>query len=392
MAPFPGSPCLDLRLLDPPETDRNARPESGVLGRPPVASATSMKVALLGYASTGRSTLYRAAARGLAKGDVTAVPVPDDRFDAIVAQVKPKKQTPATVILHDDLEAVSSTGKALSLRLLDQAKKADLLLHVVRAFESPTVSYHAEVDPLRDQEALDVELVLSDLQIVENRLERLKRSTTIKASGSPDYMENDLFQRMQPELEAGVPIRIMDLTEDDQTIVRNYQFLTAKPLVVAFNVSESEAAEPPSQLKSRIEELTAKGTPAFAVSATIEEEIAQLDPQDQPEFLASLGLFEAAGKRVIQATYDALGLITFFTAGENDTHAWPLRKGSNALKAAATIHNDIARGFIRAEVVHFEDYQTHGSLDAAYSAGKMHLEGKEYLVRDGDLLHIRNKS
>ena len=351
-----------------------------------------MKVALIGYASSGRSSLYRAAARGLAKGDVTAVPVPDERFDAIVAQVKPKKQTPATVILHDDLEAVSGASKALSLRLLDQAKKADLLLHVVRAFESPTVPYHAEVDPLRDQEGLDVELVLSDLQIVENRLERLKRSTTLKTSGSTDYMENDLFQRMRPLLEAGTPIRSMELTEDDQTIVRNYQFLTGKPIVIVFNVSEDEAADLPERIQRRIDELNAGGTPAFAVCATIEEEIAQLDPADQPDFLASMGLTEAAGKRMIQAVYEALGLITFFTAGDNDTHAWPLRKGASALKAAGTIHNDIARGFIRAEVVHYKDYLAAGSLDAAYSAGKMSLEGKEYVIQDGDLLHIRNKT
>jgi GTP-binding protein YchF len=328
----------------------------------------------------------------LAKGDVTAVPVPDERFDAIVAQVKPKKQTPATVILHDDLEAISASGKAFSLRLLDQAKKADLLLHVVRAFESPTVAYHAEIDPLRDQEAVDVELVLSDLQIVENRLERLKKSTTLKTSGSPDYMENDLFTRMRPELEGGKPIRAMELSEDDQTIVRNYQFLTAKPMVVVFNVSESEAASPSEKLTKRMNELHAIGTPAFAVCATIEEEISQLDAVDQPEFLSSLGLEEPAGNRAIQAVYEALGLITFFTAGENDTHAWPLRKGSSALKAAATIHNDIARGFIRAEIVHYADYAAAGSLDAAYSAGKMSLEGKEYVIQDGDLLHIRNKS
>lgn len=351
-----------------------------------------MKVALIGYGASGRSTLYRAAALGLAKGDVTAVPVPDERFDKIVAQVKPKKQTPASVILHDDLEAVSGSGKALSLRLLDQAKKAELLLYVVRAFDSPTVPYHAEVDPLRDQEALDVEMVLSDLQIVENRLERLKRSTTLKTPGSPDYLENELFQRMRPQLEGGTPIRSMDLTEDDQTIVRNYQFLTGKPVVVAYNVSEDDAAAPPEAIRKRIDELTASGTPAFAVCATIEEEIAQLDPADQPEFLSSLGLSESAGKRVVQAAYEALGLITFFTAGENETRAWPLRRGSNALKAAATIHNDIARGFIRAEVVHYADYAVAGSLDAAYSAGKMTLEGKEYVVQDGDLLHIRNKS
>jgi len=351
-----------------------------------------MKVALIGYSASGRSSLYRAAARGLAKGDVTAVPVPDQRFDTIVAQVKPKKQTPASVILHDDLEAISGSGKAFSLKFIDSAKKADLLLHVVRGFDSPIVAYHESIDPLRDQEAVDVELVLSDLQIVENRLERLKKSLSLKTPGSPDYMENDLFLRIREPLEAGLPMRAMELSEDDQTIVKNYQFLSSKPMVVAFNVDENEAATPSEKLTNRIEELAKRGTPAFPVCATIEEEIAQLDPPDQPEFLDSLGLTEPASAKVIRAVYSALGLITFFTAGENDTRAWPLRKGSSALKAAGTIHNDIAKGFIRAEIVHYEDYLAAGSLDAAYSAGKMSLEGKEYVIRDGDLIHIRNKS
>lgn len=328
----------------------------------------------------------------MAKGEVTAVPVPDPRFDQIVAQVKPKKQTPATVILQDDVEAISPTGKAFSLKAIDAAKKADLLLHVVRAFESPIAPYHAAIDPIRDQDAVDVELVLCDLQIVENRLERLKRSTTLKTPGSPDYMENDLFQRIHPLLEAGTPIRAIELTEDDQVIVKNYQFLSAKPMVVVFNVDESEAATPSDRVASRIAELTAGGTQSFAACASIEEEIAQLDAADQPEFLESLGLTEPASHRVIRACYEAMGLITFFTAGENDTHAWTLRRGSTALKAAATIHNDIAKGFIRAEVVHFEDYALHGSLDAAYSAGKMQLQGKDHVILDGDLLHIRNKS
>ncbi len=351
-----------------------------------------MKVALIGYGSSGRSTLYRAAARGLAKGDVTAVPVPDERFDQIVAQVKPKKQTPATVILHDDLDPIQGGGKAFSLKLIDSAKKAEILLHVVRGFESPVVPYFDTVDPVRDQDAIDVELVLADLQIVENRLERLKKSATLKTSGSPDYMENDLFTRIKEPLENGQAIRAMDLSEDDQAIVRNHQFLSAKPMVVAYNVSEAEAANPSDRLKKQIAELKERGTPAFTVCATIEEEIAELDPADQAEFLQDLGLTEPASARVIRATYDALGLITFFTAGENDTRAWALKKGSNALKAAATIHNDIAKGFIRAEIVHYEEYLAAGSLDAAYSAGKMTLEGKEYVMRDGDLIHIRNKS
>jgi ribosome-binding ATPase len=351
-----------------------------------------MDVALIGYGSSGRSSLYRAAARGLAKGDVTAVPVPDERFDVIVDQVKPKKATPVTVILHDDIEPASGSGKVFSQRFIDNAKKADVLLHVVRGFESQMAPYHATVNPIRDQEAIDVELVLSDLQIVENRLERLQKSMSVKQPGSADYLDKQVFENIHGPLGDGKPLRELELSEGEATVVRNYQFLSAKPMVVAFNVSEDEAANPPQKLQDRMAELAKNGTPAFAVCATLEEEIAQLDAADQPDFLSSMGLTEPASAKVIRAVYDALGLITFFTAGENDTRAWALRKGSSALKAAGTIHTDIAKGFIRAEIVHYDDYKAAGSLDAAYSAGKMSLEGKEYVIQDGDLIHIRNKS
>jgi GTP-binding protein YchF len=351
-----------------------------------------MKVGLIGFAAAGKSTLYRAAAKGLAKGDVTAVPVPDARFDAIVAQVKPKKVTPASLMLHDDLDDVQGAGKMFSQRLVDDARKMDVLLHVVRAFDSPMAPYHAGIDPVRDQEAVDVELVLTDLQIVENRLERLAKSLTARNPGSPDYIEKTVFEGLRAKLEEGMAIRSMDLDEDAQTVVRNYQLLSAKQMVVAFNVGEEDAAAPPVQIQERIAALGKTGTPAFVISAPIEEEIAQLDPSDQPEFLASLGLTEPASTKVVKAVYDAMGLITFFTAGENETRAWPLRRGSSAVKAAGTIHTDIAKGFIRAEVVHYGDYVEAGSLDAAYSSGKMSLEGKDYVVQDGDLLHIRNKS
>jgi len=352
-----------------------------------------VKVAVIGFGQSGRTTLYRAASRGQAKGDVTAVPVPDPRFDTIVAQVKPKKQTPATVILHDDLEPVQGGAqKMFSQRFLDEARKADVYLHVVRAFESPTSPYHDDINPQRDLEAVDVEMIVTDLGVVENRLERLKKSQNVKTSGHSDMQEQILFTRIKEPLENGTPMRDMEFDEEELKIVRNYQFLSAKPTVLAFNVGEDEAATPGPAVAKLIAEQMAKGTQAFAVCATIEEEIAQLDPADQPEFLESLGLKEPASHRVVQAMYDALGLITFFTAGENDTRAWPLKRGSSALKAAGTIHNDIAKGFIRAEVVHYADYVEAGSLDAAYKANKMHLEGKEYVIQDGDLLHIRNKS
>lgn len=352
-----------------------------------------MKVALIGFSGAGMSTLYRAAARGETKGEITAVPVPDPRFDAIVAQVKPKKITPATVIFQDNLDSAQGAGsKMLSQKFLDEARKCELLLHVVRAFDSPMVAYYAEIDPLRDQVKLDEELLLMDLQMVESRLSRLAKSQNAQKSGHQDYLDRVLFERIKEPLEMGIPLRAQDLSEDDHTILRNYQFLTVKPMVVVFNVSEDQVATTVPQLQARIDELKAKNTPAFTVCATIEDEIAQLDAADQAEFLKDLGLTEPASNRIIQAVFDALGLIMFFTAGESETRAWPLRKGSTALKAAATIHNDIAKGFIRSETVHYADYEAHGSLDAAYSAGKMSLEGKEYIVQDGDLLHIRNKS
>ena len=351
-----------------------------------------MKVGVIGFPQTGKSTLYRAAAQGQAKGEVTAVPVPDPRFDRIVAQVQPKKQTPATVILHDDIEPIGTGSRMFSLKFLEQARKADVLLHVVRAFDSPVSPYHASIDPARDQEAVDVEMVLSDLQTIESRLEKLQKMQATRSPGSPEYNEKMLFERIKPTIEEGTPIRAVELSEEEQRICRNYQFLSAKQTVVAFNVAEGEAAAPPANVTAQTAKLKSIGTQAFAVCATLEEEIAQLDPADQPEFLASLGLSEPASARLVRAVYDSLGLITFFTAGENDTRAWPLRTGSSALKAAATIHNDIAKGFIRAEVVHYTDYDATGSLDAAYKGGKMQLEGKEYVVQDGDLLHIRNKS
>ena len=352
-----------------------------------------MKVGLIGFPSSGKSTLYRAAASAAAKGTVISVPVPDPRFDRIVAQVKPKKITPATVVLHDDLEdAQTASGKMFSQRFLDNARKMELLLLVVRAFESDVVPYHVAVDPIRDLNLLEDELVLTDLQIVENRLERLQKSPSAKGPGSQDYIDRIVFERIKGTLEDGKPLRDIELDEDAEGVVRNYQFLSAKPVVVAFNVGESEVASPPQKIADTIKKYQAAGTGAFVVSAEVEEEIAQLEPADQAEFLDSLGLTEPASDKVIRAVYDAMGLVTFFTAGENETKAWPLRRGSSALKAAGTIHTDIARGFIRAEVVHYADYDVSGSLDAAYHEGKMVLVGKDHVIEDGDLLHIRNKT
>jgi len=352
-----------------------------------------MKVGLLGFEASGKSTLFAATSKGAAKGNVASVPVPDERFDTIVRQVKPKKITPATVILHDDLEDVAGgTQKMFTQRLLDNARKMDVLLLVIRKFHSPTVPYFAEINARRDIESITVELVLSDLQIVENRLERLAKSLHARNPGHSEYLERVLFENLKTQLEAGIPISNVSLSPDNLTIVRNYQFLSAKPLIVAINADESEMTAPDEATANLVAELKEKQMQTFIVCAEIEREIAELNDADQPEFLASLGLTQAASVRLIQSLYEGLGLITFFTAGENETRAWSIPKGCTALKAAGTIHTDIAKGFIRAEVVHYDDYLLFGSLDEAYRAGKMSLQGKDYVVKDGDLLHIRNKT
>ena len=350
-----------------------------------------MNVGLVGFLGSGKSTLYRAAAKGMAKGDVTAVPVPDTRFDQIVAQVKPKKATPATITFHDNIEGFQGdSAKKISQHAIDNCRKMDLILHVVRGFDNPIYPYFSEVNPLRDAQALEEEFLLLDLQVVENRLTKLKRSAATKTPGSPEYNEKMIFDRLLEPLSEGTPIKDMDLSEEELNSLKGFQFLSAKTIVTAINVPEGDVND--SNLQSEVDKRNQAGMPTFIVSAPIEEEIAQLEADDQAEFLKDLGIEQPASDKVIKTIYDALGLITFFTAGETDTRAWPLRVGSTAVKAADTIHSDIAKGFIRAEVVHFQDYVDSGSLDDAYKEKKMKLEGKEYIVQDGDLLHIRNKT
>jgi GTP-binding protein YchF len=351
-----------------------------------------MKAALIGHPSSGKSTLFRAVAGPDAKGSLAAVPVPDPRFDAIVAQVKPKKATPATVIVDDGLEALQTRGGLFGPKLLEDVRRSELVLFVARAFASPAVPFHAEVDPQRSVAEFLDESLITDLQLVENRLERLARSSTVRTPGSADYADRMLFERIKGPLEEGRRLDAIGLTEDEARLARNYQFLTLRPVVVAVNVSEAAASDPAGGVPELFDRLAAQGIEGFALCASLEAELAALDGEDQADFLASYGLQSPAAARLVQAVYNAMGLIAFFTAGENETRAWSLRRGDSALKAAATIHNDIAKGFIRAEVVSYTDYQAHGSLDAAYKAGAMRLEGKEYVVQDGDLLHIRNKS
>ena len=357
-----------------------------------------LRAALIGFASSGKSTLFQLmtsaretarAAHGKGETTVGISKVPDARLDRLTAMYNPKKRVPATVEFTD----LAVTGTATNA-LVDVVayKNADALVHVLHAFDDPAVPHPSgSIDPARDAQAMEDELVLADLGVAERRMERLEKD--LKKSRTADLeKERDLIAACAKALEAGTPLRAMELAGDDVKRLRGFQFLTAKPLLIVVNVGESRAAEPLDAVAADTgltPFLTRTAVAAAAVCAKIELEIAQLDPADAAAFLADLGLAESGLDRVIRASYDLLGYISFFTVGEDECRAWSIPRGTPAQLAAGEIHSDIARGFIRAEVVGYDPLVTRGSMAACRDHGEVRLEGKDYVVQDGDVINFR---
>jgi GTP-binding protein YchF len=361
-----------------------------------------LRAALIGFPSSGKSTLFqlmtsaRDAPRG--KGDVHVgiSKVPDARLDVLTAMYNPRKRVPATVEFTD-LAAPSRSG-AGAQALVDVAayRNADALVHVVRAFRDEAVPHPSgSVSPARDAQAMEDELILADLGVVERRLERIDKD--LKKGRTADLeKERDLVQRCRAALEAGTPLRALNLTGDDLKRLRGFQLLSAKPLLLVVNLDEADLAG----VGAGIERAAAKtgladflahaATGAVAVCAEIELEIAQLEGNDAAAFLADLGLTESGLDRVIRASYDLLGYITFFTVGEDECRAWSIPRETPAQTAAGEIHSDIQRGFIRAEVVSYAALTARGSMHACREHGEVRLEGKDYIVQDGDIINFRH--
>ena len=305
----------------------------------------------------------------------------------------PRKRVAATVEFAD----IGGTGTGTAQALVDVAayRNADALVHVVRAFRDGSVPHvSGSVDPARDAQAMEEELILADLGVAERRLERLEKDLK-KARTADLERERDVMVRCKEALEAGAPLRAVDLAGDDLKRLRGFQFLSAKPLLVVINLDEADVAAIGSDV-SRAAEATGLGpvlsraaTRAAPLCARIELEIAELDPADAASFLSDLGLQESGLDRVIRATYDLLGYISFFTVGEDECRAWSIPRGTTAQLAAGEIHSDIARGFIRAEVVAYDPLVTRGSMAACRDHGEVRLEGKEYVVADGDIINFR---
>jgi GTP-binding protein YchF len=359
-----------------------------------------LRAGVIGFPSSGKTALFqlltsaREAPRpgGKQEANVGVSRVPDDRLDRLTALFKPKKHVPATVEFAD-MGGVPA-GKSGAAALLDVAafRNADALLHVVRMFRDPSVPHAAgSVDPARDVRTMEDEVILADLGVVERRLERLEKD--LKKQANPELKkEQEILQVCRTALEAGKPLRDLALPPDDLRRLRGFQFLSSKPLLLVLNLDEADLphADRAVALAGIQEFLTGPNTRAVPICAKIELEIAQLDPADAAAFMADLGLKESGLDRVIRASYDLLGYISFFTVGEDENRAWSIPRGTNAQNAAGEIHSDIQRGFIRAEVCRYEDLLKRGSIAACRDHAELRLEGKEYIVLDGDVINFRH--
>jgi ribosome-binding ATPase len=358
-----------------------------------------LRAALIGFSSSGKTTLFqlmtsaRDAPRGRSDVNIGISKVPDARLDTLTAMYNPKKRVPATVEFTD----MAAPAKAGAQALVDVAgyKNADALVHVVRAFRDPAVAHPSgSVDPARDAQAMEDELILADLGVAERRLERIEKD--LKKNRSVELeKERDLVQRCRQALEDGKPLRTLQLTGDDIKHLRGFQFLSAKPLLLVINLDEADvpavgaSVERAADMTGLTSFLAHAATRAVALCATIELEISQLGGADAAAFLTDLGLSESGLDRVIRASYDLLGYMSFFTVGEDECRAWSIARGTPAQAAAGEIHSDIERGFIRAEVVAYDALVSRGSMAECRTHGEVRLEGKEYVVQDGDVINFR---
>lgn len=358
-----------------------------------------MKVGIVGLPASGKTTLFRALTRGTVpideyggKPHIGVVPVPDARLVPLVEEYKPKKVTYASIEFIDGAARIGhDDGRArFGSDFFSDVRQVDALIHVIRAFpgpagESPT--------PVQDLQTLSDELVLSDMQVIENRMERVERQLhgVKKGMTTPATIEMEMLDRLHAALESGGALKDIEMSAEEEKSVRAYDFLTLKPLIAVLNVPEGEVGAPSDHTSAFRSHCQAAGIPVVELCAKMEMEVSELSDEEEAEFLLSMGIERPARDVLIRECYSALGLISFITAGEPEVKAWTIKAGSKAIDAAGAIHSDLARGFIRIEVANAGVVEDVGGWEAAKQKGVTQLHGKDYIMQDGDVVYIRFK-
>lgn len=362
----------------------------------------SLTAGIVGLPNVGKSTLFNAITKqkilaanypfATIDPNVGVVVVPDRRLDFLNNLYSPKSLVPTTIEYTDIAGLVkgASTGEGLGNKFLSHIREVDAIVEVVRCFENNDI-IHVEgtVDPIRDIEIIDVELMLADLEVINNRLNRIGK----KAAMSKDKetkIEVDLLNKIKDNLEKNIPLRRVEFTKDELLMIKAFSLLTLKPIIYMANISEDDLIAGTNEYVEKVKEYAKKeDSEVITVSAKIESELCELDENERDEFLKDLGIEEAGLNKLINATYNLLGLATYFTAGTDECRAWTFKKGMKAPECAGIIHTDFQKGFIRAEVISFEDLEKYGTELKVKENGKLRIEGKEYIMQDGDICHFR---
>ncbi len=361
----------------------------------------ALKCGIVGLPNVGKSTLFNAltSAKALAANypfatkdpNIGVITVPDPRLDKLAELVNPKQVLPTTIEILDIAGLIqgASKGEGLGNQFLANIREVDAIVHVIRCFDNDNVIHvDGNVNPVRDKEIIDTELLLKDIDTLEKRFEKLKKQA--KSAQKEDIRKVEIAKHILEQLEAGTPARSVQLEDDEIALFKDMHLLTAKKVLYVLNVDEDSVVDGNDYTRQLEAAVESEDAEVIFVSADIEAEIAQLDSKEERvEFLSEMGLEEPGVNKLIRACYQLLHLITYFTAGEKEVRAWTIREGWKAPQAASVIHTDFEKGFIRAEVIKYDDYISFGSEAAVKEAGKMGVEGKEYVVHDGDVMHFR---